>query len=55
MSNEWRVNMADNGWFVKMMKKIGSLFLIFIFLTALVDAAGAEERIVQLTVPGCFS
>lgn len=55
MSNEWRVNMAGGGWFGKMMKKIGSLFLIFIFLTAQVFAAGAEERIVQLTVPGCFS
>jgi hypothetical protein len=46
---------ADGGWFGKMMKKIASLFLIFIFLTAQAFVAGAEERIVQLTVPGCFS
>ncbi len=37
------------------MKKIASLFLTFIFLMSLANIAGAAERIVQLTVPGCFS
>jgi hypothetical protein len=37
------------------MKKIGSLFLGFIFLALLANAAGAAQRIVQMTVPGCFS
>ncbi len=38
-----------------LMKKIGSFLLAFIFLISLSNAAGAAERIVQMTVPGCFS
>jgi len=37
------------------MKKIASLFLIFIFLMLPAFTAIASEKIVQLTVPGCFS
>lgn len=37
------------------MKKIGSLFLAFIFLALFANPAGAARRIVQLTIPGCFS
>jgi hypothetical protein len=36
-----------------MMKKTFSAFLILIMLAAFCSAAIAEERIVQLTMPGC--
>jgi hypothetical protein len=36
-----------------MMKKILSVFLTIVFLAAFIGAALAEERIVQLTIPGC--
>lgn len=36
-----------------MMKKIFSVFLALIILAAFGGVAGAEERVVQLTVPGC--
>ena len=35
------------------MKKILSVFLALIFLAAFWGVALAEEKIVQLTVPGC--
>lgn len=37
------------------MKKIAGLFLILIFLLSPVFTVCATEKIVQLTVPGCFS
>ena len=37
----------------KIMKKTFTAFLILILLTAFSGAAGAAERIVQLTIPGC--
>ena len=37
------------------MKKIGGLFLAFIFLALLANPAIAARRIVQMTIPGCFS
>ena len=46
---EWKIKMR---W---MMKKILSIFLTLVFLTAFIGAALAEERIVQLTIPGCSS
>jgi len=36
-----------------MMKKKFTVFLALIFLAALGNVASAEERVVQLTVPGC--
>jgi len=36
-----------------MMKKIFTVFLGLIFLAAFGGVAGAVERVVQLTVPGC--
>jgi hypothetical protein len=45
-----RINYAEC-----VMKKIGGLFLAFIFLTLLANAADAAQRTVQMTVPGCFS
>ncbi len=35
------------------MKKLLSVFLTLIFLSAFISVAIAEERIVQLTMPGC--
>ena len=35
------------------MKKILSVFLTFILLVTFLGVALAEEKIVQLTVPGC--
>lgn len=35
------------------MKKLLSVFLTLIFLSAFIGVAVAEERIVQLTIPGC--
>jgi hypothetical protein len=35
------------------MKKLLSVFVTLIFLSVLIGVAVAEERIVQLTVPGC--
>jgi hypothetical protein len=37
------------------MRKIKRLVAVFLFLILSAGAAGAAERIVQLTVPGCFS
>ena len=37
------------------MKKIGSLFLAFIFLLSMANNASAVQRVVQMTIPGCFS
>ena len=37
------------------MKKISSIFLVFIFLVFLAGGVQAAESIVQLAVPGCFS
>ena len=37
------------------MKKILSVFLTIVFLSVFISVALAEERIVQLTVPGCSS
>jgi hypothetical protein len=37
------------------MKKISSLLLAFLFLLSVAAIAGAAEKIVQLTVPGCYS
>ncbi|HNZ10990.1 MAG: hypothetical protein BWX99_01832 [Deltaproteobacteria bacterium ADurb.Bin151] len=37
------------------MKKIGGLFLAFVFLALLANPAIAARRIVQMTIPGCFS
>jgi hypothetical protein len=39
----------------KMMRKIWTLVLIATLVAVWAGAAGAAERIVQLTVPGCFS
>jgi len=36
-----------------MMKKILSVFLTIVFLSVFISVALAEERIVQLTIPGC--
>jgi len=36
-----------------MMKKILSVFLTIVFLSVFISIALAEERIVQLTIPGC--
>ena len=38
-----------------MKRKISKLFLIVMMIAVLADVAGAAEKIVQLTVPGCFS
>jgi hypothetical protein len=35
------------------MKKIFVLFFVLIFLAAFLNIAVAEERIVQLNIPGC--
>ncbi len=35
------------------MKKILCVFLALVFLSAFVGVVIAEERIVQLTIPGC--
>jgi hypothetical protein len=35
------------------MKKLLSVFLTITFLSAFIGVAIAEERIVQLTIPGC--
>ena len=35
------------------MKKLLSVLLTFFFLSAFIGVAIAEERIVQLTIPGC--
>ena len=35
------------------MKKILSVFLTIVFLSVFISVALAEERIVQLTIPGC--
>ena len=35
------------------MKKILSVFLTIVFLSVFISIALAEERIVQLTIPGC--
>jgi hypothetical protein len=35
------------------MKKILSVFLTLVFLSVFIGAAFAEEKIVQLTIPGC--
>lgn len=37
------------------MKKILSVFLTIVLLSVFISVALAEERIVQLTVPGCSS
>ena len=37
------------------MKKAACILLASLMLTALANAAFAAEKIVQLTVPGCFS
>lgn len=37
------------------MRKIKRLVAIFLFLILSAGAAGASEKIVQLTVPECFS
>jgi hypothetical protein len=37
----------------EIMKKTFTTFLILILLAAFSGAAGAAERIVQLTIPGC--
>jgi hypothetical protein len=37
------------------MRKMKRLVAIFLFLVLSVGTAGAAERIMQLTVPGCFS
>ena len=36
-----------------MMKRIFILFFVFIFLAAFLNVAAAEEKIVQLNIPGC--
>ncbi len=36
------------------MKKVAGLFLIFIFVLSVLPAF-AVEKIVQMTVPGCYS
>lgn len=36
------------------MKKVAGLFLIFIFVLSVLPALAAE-KIVQMTVPGCYS
>jgi hypothetical protein len=38
-----------------MMKKTAIFFLVFVFLMSQAFTAFASEKIVQLTVPGCFS
>jgi hypothetical protein len=38
-----------------MMKKTVSLLLMLLLLMSLADTAFAAQRIVQLTVPGCFA
>jgi hypothetical protein len=35
------------------MKKVLSVFLAIVFLSVFIGVAVAEERIVQLTMPGC--
>jgi hypothetical protein len=35
------------------MKRIFILFFVFIFLAAFLNVAAAEEKIVQLNIPGC--
>ncbi len=38
-----------------MMKKISGFLLVFLMLVSMANMALAAEKIVQLTVPGCFS
>jgi hypothetical protein len=39
----------------EIMKKISSIFLVFIFMVFLASGVQAAESVVQLAVPGCFS
>lgn len=35
------------------MKKVFGLFLVLVFLSAFLNVVIAEERVVQLNIPGC--
>lgn len=39
----------------KMMSKIQKIFLVVTMMVLLAGVAAATEKIVQLTVPGCFA
>lgn len=47
--------MVNRGWLKKMVKKISGFLLVLLMLVSMAHAACAAEKIIQLTVPGCFS
>lgn len=49
---DWRYDISEKAK-RRIMKKIFGLFFVLIFLAAFLNAAVAEERMVQLNIPGC--
>jgi len=47
--------MADGEGKLRMKRKIICIVAAFLMLMSLVNIACAAEKVVQLTVPGCFS
>jgi len=47
--------MTKGEWNIGMMKKIVCLSLLLVFTISQAFTAFGTERIVQLTIPGCFS
>lgn len=47
--------MVDERLLDNMMKKTASIFLALLMIVSMANTALAAEKIVQLTVPGCFS